>query len=99
MYKGRGEIDGLLYVMLGLAGETGEISNKVKKLIRGDKGGFELNSEIRKELIFEAGDVLWYLSQLAHELGVTLEEIARLNLAKLNSRKERNVIKGTGDNR
>ena len=47
----------------------------------------------------ELGDVLWYISALADDLGVTLEEVAKANIEKLQSRMERNKIKGDGDNR
>ena len=50
-------------------------------------------------LALELGDVLWYISTLADDLGVTLEEVAKANIEKLQSRMERNKIKGDGDNR
>ena len=56
-------------------------------------------SIVKKELLKELGDVLWYISQLSAELGLSLEEIASLNLEKLNSRKERGALRGSGDNR
>jgi len=52
-------------------------------------------AEIEKEL----GDVLWYLAQLATELGLNLEEVAKKNLEKIYSRKKRGKIKGSGDKR
>ena len=82
---------------MGLAGETGEIAEKIKKVIR-DKGG-KINLRDKKELSKELGDVLWYLANLATELGLSLEEIARDNLAKTSSRKKRNRLHGKGDNR
>lgn len=87
----------VIYPALGLAGEAGEICNKTKKILRDDAGN--LTDEKRSQLIDELGDVLWYVANLATDLGVTLEEVARLNMAKLNSRKERGTIKGSGDNR
>ena len=87
---------GLVYTVLGLVGEAGEVAEKVKKLIRGDlveQGDFE--QDVTKEL----GDVLWYLSNLAGELGVSLNQVAELNLAKLQSRQERDVLNGNGDDR
>lgn len=83
----------IVYPTLGMMGEAGEASEKVKKWLRGDK---ELD---KLELAKEVGDVLWYLTSLADDLGYTLEEIALFNIEKLNSRKIRNVIKGSGDNR
>ncbi len=47
----------------------------------------------------ELGDVLWYLTQICTELGLTLEEVAETNIAKLSSRQERGKIRGDGDNR
>jgi len=85
------------YPTLGLAGESGEVAEKVKKILR-DNGGV-IDEERRKELTKELGDVLWYLSQIASEIGVPLEEVASLNIEKLRSRYDRNKIKGSGDNR
>ena len=86
-----------VYPMLGLAGETGEVVEKVKKIFRDDGGKVTKNKkeEIKKEL----GDVLWYLSQIATEFNMSLEEIAAANIEKLYSRLERNKIYGDGDNR
>ena len=86
-----------IYPTLGLAGETGEVVEKVKKIIRDDEGAVseEKKEEIKKEL----GDVLWYVARLSAELGFTINEVAELNIKKLNSRKERGVLHGNGDNR
>jgi len=43
--------------------------------------------------------VLWYVAQLATELGLDLEDVAGANLAKLADRATRNVIAGSGDRR
>lgn len=86
----------LSYVSNGL-GETGEVQGKIKKIIR-DSGGV-ITDEHRKMLVGELGDVLWYVSQMASELGVELDDIAAHNIDKLSSRKERGVIGGSGDNR
>jgi len=86
---------GVVYTALGLAGEAGEIANKMKKVIRGDKS----ITECREDLASELGDVLWYVAMLAKELGYSLDDIAQLNLAKLKDRQARNTIKGDGDNR
>lgn len=88
---------GLLYTILGLAGEAGEASNKTKKILR-DSNGF-LTHEARLALRDELGDALWYLGNAAHELGFTLDEIASANLAKLKSRQQRGAITGSGDHR
>lgn len=87
----------IVYPTLGLIGEAGEVAEKVKKVIRDNNRDF--SAEKRLELAKELGDVLWYISALANDLGYTLEEIGELNNKKLSSRKERGVINGNGDNR
>lgn len=87
----------IVYPTLGLANEAGEVAGKVKKLFR-DKGG-QIGEVDREALKQELGDVLWYLAQIATELGLSLQEIAEANLDKLFSRLERGQIKGEGDNR
>jgi NTP pyrophosphatase (non-canonical NTP hydrolase) len=86
-----------IYPTLGLCGESGEVADKVKKVLRDRDGIFD--ADTLRSLALELGDVLWYVSQLATELGLSLEEIAEANLAKLASRAERNVIGGSGDQR
>lgn len=83
----------IVYPALGLVGEAGEISEKVKKWLRGDR---ELD---REALLKELGDPLWYIASLADDLGYTLQEVVDANEAKLTSRKERGVLKGSGDDR
>ncbi|MDD3607483.1 MAG: nucleoside triphosphate pyrophosphohydrolase family protein [Candidatus Moranbacteria bacterium] len=87
----------LVYPTLGLNGEAGEVAEKVKKIIR-DKEG-KISNEDRKEIGKELGDVLWYLSQLATELNLSLEEIAEENIKKIFSRMKRRKLAGSGDNR
>ena len=86
-----------VYPALGLVNEAGEVAGKVKKAIRDDNG--LITDERRQNIKEEMGDVLWYLSQLATELDISLEEIAKVNIAKLRSRAERNALRGDGDNR
>jgi len=86
-----------IYPTLGLVGEAGEVAEKIKKLIR-DKDGI-IDDGFRESVQKELGDVLWYLSQLATELGLNLDEIAQKNIEKLYSRLERGVINGDGDDR
>jgi len=86
-----------IYPTLGLVGEAGEVADKVKKILRDKKGVFDKDS--KDAIKFELGDVLWYISQLSSELGYELEEVANANLQKLNSRKSRGKIQGSGDNR
>ena len=88
---------GLFYTTLGLAGEAGELCNKVKKVLR-DSGG-ELTQERRVALRDELGDVMWYAATLAYELNTDLGTICTDNINKLASRKERGTLKGDGDNR
>jgi NTP pyrophosphatase (non-canonical NTP hydrolase) len=88
---------GLYYTALGLVGEAGEIANKVKKIMRDNNGNLE---ELAKADIFdELGDVLWYCASLADELGVNLEDVAKVNLIKLEDRMNRGKIQGSGDKR
>jgi len=87
---------GLIYTALGLTGEAGEVAEKVKKMIR---DGIELDPKYQGKIARELGDVLWYVANLAHEIGVTLDTVAKANLNKLSSRKDRNALKGEGDDR
>ena len=86
-----------IYPTLGLTGEAGEVADKVKKVIR-DRGG-SFDRETREAIKLELGDVLWYVAQLASELGYDLEEVAEANLQKLSSRAARGRIGGSGDQR
>lgn len=101
----------LSYMLLNLVGEVGEFASKVAKHIRKGKlaldnnnlqGKWNLdddtNAEIN-ELKKEAGDILWQLSGLCTVMGWSLDDVAQQNLDKLQSRKQRNVIDGNGDNR
>ena len=86
-----------IYPTLGLVGESGEIAEKVKKIIRDNNG--LLDDFKREEIKKELGDVLWYVSQLATEIKINLSDIAETNISKLQSRKERDKLSGDGDNR
>ena len=86
-----------IYPTLGLAGEAGEVADKVKKVIRDRNGQFDEDS--REAIKLELGDVLWYIAQLSSELGFDLEDVAKANLDKLLSRHARGQISGDGDNR
>jgi NTP pyrophosphatase (non-canonical NTP hydrolase) len=94
-YPGAGE--NIVYPTLGLAGEAGEVAEKVKKLLRDDGG--VLSEERRAALAGELGDVLWYVAQVATEAELDLEQIAQGNLDKLLSRQRRGVLSGSGDQR
>lgn len=82
------------YLGLGIAGEAGEIANKLKKFLRGD---YELTEDRISSLVEEAGDVLWYVSELARKLGYTLSQVAEINIDKLAHRQKTNTLKGDGD--
>ena len=82
----------ILYPTLGLAGEAGEVANKVKKIVRDGK----LNKE---DIGSELGDCLWYIAAICRDLGLNMGDVAADNLAKLKKRKENNTLHGSGDNR
>jgi len=89
------------YLALGIAGEAGEVADKIKKLIR-DNGNGEMPAipeDKRQAIKLELGDVLWYVSCLGRAIGFELEEIADANIEKLASRQNRGVIGGSGDMR
>lgn len=86
-----------IYPTLGLCGEAGEVADKVKKVLRDQNGCF--SDAVKQSLLLELGDVLWYVAQLASELGFELDQVAEANLEKLASRAARNVISGSGDHR
>lgn len=88
----------ILYPALKLAGEAGEVSEKVGKRLRDHGGDFD-DPEWRQAAAKEAGDVLWYIAAFARDIGYTLEQIADMNLEKLASRMSRGVIGGSGDDR
>lgn len=87
----------LIFPVLGLAGETGEVVEKIKKIFRDDNG--VVSDEKREEIKKELGDVLWYLAQIAITLDIKLSDIAESNIEKTHSRYERGVSHGSGDNR
>jgi NTP pyrophosphatase (non-canonical NTP hydrolase) len=87
----------LAYPALGLAGEAGEVAEHAKKAIRDDGGS--VSDERKRAMSKELGDVLWYVAQIATELGLDLNEIADQNLQKLLSRQQRGVLSGSGDER
>lgn len=94
IYGGQSKI---IYPTLGLTGEAGEVADKVKKVIRDKGSNFDQATKI--EIAKEIGDVMWYCATLANDLGFSLEEICTMNLDKLASRKLRNQLSGSGDNR
>lgn len=99
-----GEFLGIVYCSLKLNGEAGEVADKVGQILRdntnlglGPNGMF--TDTFKLDIALELGDCLWYVTNLAHECGFTLQEIADMNLRKLADRKERGVLKGSGDHR
>lgn len=111
IYPGKGTAIGLVYVALKMNGEAGEFAEHTGKAIRDDnlltdpgKEGFvlkdaPLTNERHALLVKEIGDVLWYLAAACTELGIDMNDAAKINLEKLRSRKERGVLGGSGDNR
>ena len=87
----------IIYPTIKLNGEAGEVAEKVGKVLRDNEGIF--TDEKKREIAKEIGDVMWYCAALADDIGYTLDTIAQINLEKLKSRRERDVIKGSGDNR
>lgn len=87
----------LLSQVFGLVGESGEVAEKFKKLIR-DKQG-KISEEDKQEILKELGDILWYINAVSNLLGSSLEEVAQKNLDKVLSRKARGQTQGSGDNR
>lgn len=83
----------LQYMLLGLGGEVGELSSLFAKAVRGNESPDR--DSIKKEL----GDCLWFVSGMCSIYGWTLEDIAKMNIDKLDDRRKRNVIHGDGDNR
>lgn len=102
IYPGQQSPRGLCYVALKLNGEAGEFAEHVGKAMRDDSFGINapgLTPERHDALKKELGDVLWYVAAGAAELGLSLEEIAETNIAKLASRRERGALGGSGDSR
>lgn len=87
----------LLYFAVGLGGEAGEAQEKIKKIVR-DKEGV-ISEDDRLLVMKELGDVCWYIARLADELGVGFMDILRTNRNKLQDRKDRGKLHGSGDNR
>jgi len=95
--------DNIVYPALKLAGEAGEVAEKIGKLMR-DRGytvgsNFVFTHEERENLILELGDVLWYVAAITEELGYDLQYVAEVNLDKLQGRLFRGTLRGSGDDR
>lgn len=112
IYPGKGTALGLIYIALKSCGEAGEFAEHVSKAMR-DDGFANVGSSISGEacidglltterhfaLVKEVGDQLWYLAAKCNELGMTLEEVAKVNLMKLKDRQARGTLSGSGDDR
>ncbi len=87
----------LMYLCLGLAGESGEVIEKIKHVIRDQEG--VITDDKREGIKRELGDVLWYIAQLARTCDLTFDDVAQTNIAKLADRHKRGVIRSEGDSR
>ncbi len=99
LFKATGNYSTVAFVekVLGLVGEAGETADKIKKILR-DKDGVISDAD-KIEIVKELGDVLWYVANIARYLNMPLQDVAKINLEKLESRKQRNLLHGKGDNR
>jgi NTP pyrophosphatase (non-canonical NTP hydrolase) len=91
------ETNSIIYCTLGLCGETGEVAEKIKKVLRDNNG--ELDADSVTAIKLELGDVLWYIAQLATKLGLSLDAIAKANIQKTQDRQKRGQLGGSGDDR
>lgn len=91
------QLQELMQQVLGLGDEAGEVQAIFKKWIRDNNADIALldTQNVAKEL----GDILWYIAVVAHDLGISFDDIAAANIEKLRSRKERGTLTGSGDNR
>ena len=87
----------LVYYAIAINEEAGELAGKVKKIYRDHNGA--ISATDRADMIDEGGDILWYLTRLCETLGISLEEMARRNIIKLDGRRERGTLQGSGDDR
>jgi len=89
----------LAYLVTGLAAEAGEVAGKYAKFIRDSDKSPKDYFNLREELVKELGDVLWFVAIMAENIDYSLEDVAHINLIKLNSRQQRGTLKGSGDER
>lgn len=85
----------IFYPALGLSGEVGEVCNLIKKIYRDDNG--VITDERRTKLKDEISDTFWYLASLCSDLGFNMSDIAQYNIEKLQSRKQKGTLKGSGE--
>lgn len=93
----------VIYPALALNEEAGEVAGKISKLIRDQglkfDGSEKLTDAQRADICYELGDCLWQIAALSRDLGVSLNEVAHMNLEKLSSRAARRTLSGSGDHR
>lgn len=101
-----GSPEAVVYALLLLTEEAGEVSGKASKAIRGDHGprGFEAIELLKREpgidrIRKELGDTLFGIARVADELGIKLQDVLDANVEKLKGRIERGTLKGSGDDR
>lgn len=82
------------YAVMGLVGEVGEFYSIMAKEVRDG-----VKAENSENLVKELGDILWFVAALAHDFGLSLDELAKLNLEKLEGRKNRGKLHGSGNDR
>ncbi len=87
----------VFYATTGLAGEAGEVANKVKKILRDNRG--VIDDEIRQKVLGELGGVAWYLTAVSAEFDLSLTDVLEYNFNQIKDRQERDVLHGDGDNR
>src|SRR3970040_680465 len=97
IYPEKGKLGGLLYTTIGLCGESGELANKVKKILRDTES--QTTEESRIKISEELGDILWYIAMLCDKLNLRMAQVANNNIQKLQARKLNGKIGGDGDNR
>lgn len=90
-YPEQNTVNGLVYTALGVAGEAGEVANKVKKIIRNDAG--IITAANKAAVLDECGDVLWYVAQICSELNERMSVVAEMNKIKLRDRAAKGSLK------
>ena len=76
-------IERLTTAGVGLAAESGEFLEIVKKILFQGKPWNDAN---REHLIIELGDVMWYVAQATQALGISFDEVVATNVKKLEKR-------------
>jgi len=87
----------IIYPILGMNGEAGEAAEKVKKCLRDNDGIF--GGQIKKDIMKELADVLWYIWAAADDMGYSLSDVMDIGIKKVKERQETNTVHGSGDNR